>query len=60
MQNLAQMSPPKKLEGLGRLRKQLSMSPSVLLREANRRRASLSAGNLAEMLDLSRLSLKER
>ncbi|KAG0578331.1 hypothetical protein KC19_4G014800 [Ceratodon purpureus] len=54
-----QISPPKLSEGLGRLRKQLSLSPTVLLREANRRRASLSVGNLAEMLDLSRLSLKE-
>ncbi|XP_024156970.1 trafficking protein particle complex II-specific subunit 130 homolog [Rosa chinensis] len=32
-------------------RKPLPLEPSVLLREANRRRASLSAGNMFEMLD---------
>lgn len=55
-----QVSPPKLSDGFGRLRKQLSLSPTVLLREANRRRSSLSVGSLAEMLDLGRLSLKER
>lgn len=51
---------PGKQEGRGKLRKQLSISPTVLLREANRRRASLSAGNLAEMIEVSRGPLKER
>ncbi|CAM6039336.1 unnamed protein product [Sphagnum compactum] len=46
------------LEGIA-LKKQLSLSPSVLLREANRRRASLSAGNLSEMVDMNRLSFSE-
>ncbi|XP_074319412.1 trafficking protein particle complex II-specific subunit 130 homolog [Silene latifolia] len=32
-------------------RKPLPLEPSVLLREANRRRASLSAGNLSELFD---------
>ncbi|KAL3849615.1 hypothetical protein ACJIZ3_011497 [Penstemon smallii] len=32
-------------------RKPLPLEPSVLLREANRRRASLSAGNMFELLD---------
>ncbi|KAF7836757.1 trafficking protein particle complex II-specific subunit 130-like protein [Senna tora] len=32
-------------------RKPLPLEPTVLLREANRRRASLSAGNMFEMLD---------
>ncbi|XP_004291670.1 PREDICTED: trafficking protein particle complex II-specific subunit 130 homolog [Fragaria vesca subsp. vesca] len=32
-------------------RKPLPLEPSLLLREANRRRASLSAGNMFEMLD---------
>jgi hypothetical protein len=45
-------------EGIA-LKKQLSLSPSVLLREANRRRASLSAGNLSEMVDANRLSFSE-
>jgi hypothetical protein len=59
LQAKEQMSPPKLSDGFGRLRKQLSLSPTVLLREANRRRSSLSVGSLAEMLDLGRLSLKE-
>ncbi|CAK9206110.1 unnamed protein product [Sphagnum jensenii] len=46
------------LEGIA-LKNQLSLSPSVLLREANRRRASLSAGNLSEMVDTNRLSFSE-
>uniref|UniRef100_A0A7I4FIM0 Trafficking protein particle complex subunit 11 domain-containing protein n=1 Tax=Physcomitrium patens TaxID=3218 RepID=A0A7I4FIM0_PHYPA len=54
-----EVSPPKLSEGFGRFRRQLSLSPTVLLREANRRRSSLSVGSLAEMLDLSRLSAKE-
>ncbi|KAF8409326.1 hypothetical protein HHK36_005400 [Tetracentron sinense] len=33
-------------------RKPLPLEPSVLLREANRRRASLSAGNMLEMFDI--------
>lgn len=32
-------------------RKPLPLEPSLLLREANRRRASLSAGNLVEMFE---------
>lgn len=32
-------------------KKLLPIEPSVLLREANRRRASLSAGNISEMFD---------
>lgn len=42
----------------GILRKPLPLGPSLLLRDANRRRASLSVGNISELLD-SRLSLKE-
>ncbi|KAF6163180.1 hypothetical protein GIB67_025044 [Kingdonia uniflora] len=36
---------------LGIQRKPLPLEPSVLLREANRRRASISAGNIFEMFD---------
>ena len=32
-------------------RKPLPLEPTVLIREANRRRASLSAGNTSEMFD---------
>ena len=32
-------------------RKPLPLEPTVLLREANRRRASLSAGNVFELFD---------
>lgn len=32
-------------------RKPLPLEPSLLLREANRRRASLSAGNMFELFD---------
>lgn len=39
-------------------RKALPLAPSLLLRDANRRRAALSVGNLSELLD-SRLSMKE-
>ncbi|KAL3695593.1 hypothetical protein R1sor_009669 [Riccia sorocarpa] len=39
-------------------RNELPLAPGLLLREANRRRASLSAGNLAEVLERS-TSLKE-
>lgn len=33
-------------------RKPLPLEPSLLLREANRRRASLSVGNVSELLDI--------
>ncbi|KAI5076400.1 hypothetical protein GOP47_0008465 [Adiantum capillus-veneris] len=39
-------------------RKALPLAPSLLLREANRRRAALSTGNISDLLD-SRLSFKE-
>ncbi|GAV91304.1 Foie-gras_1 domain-containing protein [Cephalotus follicularis] len=40
-----------RLKHFGIQRKPLPLEPSVLLREANRRRASLSAGNMFEMFD---------
>ncbi|CAK7327573.1 unnamed protein product [Dovyalis caffra] len=40
-----------KIKHFGIQRKPLPLEPSVLLREANRRRASLSAGNMFEMFD---------
>ncbi|XP_043688558.1 trafficking protein particle complex II-specific subunit 130 homolog isoform X2 [Telopea speciosissima] len=40
-----------RVKHFGIQRKPLPLEPSVLLREANRRRASLSVGNLFEMLD---------
>lgn len=40
-----------KIKHFGIQRKPLPLEPSVLLREANRRRASLSAGNVFEMFD---------
>lgn len=40
-----------KAKHFGIQRKPLPLEPSVLLREANRRRASLSAGNMFEMFD---------
>lgn len=40
-----------KVKHFGIQRKPLPLEPSVLLREANRRRASLSAGNVSEMFD---------
>ena len=43
----------------GIIRKALPLAPTLLLRDANRRRAALSVGNMAEMFD-SRLSFKER
>ncbi|XP_050368156.1 trafficking protein particle complex II-specific subunit 130 homolog [Argentina anserina] len=46
---ILQTSPATKHFGIQR--KPLPLEPSVLLREANRRRASLSAGNMLEMLD---------
>lgn len=42
----------------GILRKALPLAPSLLIRDANRRRAALSVGNISEFLD-SRLSFKE-
>lgn len=39
------------LKHFGIQRKPLPLEPSVLLREANRRRASLSAGNMSELFD---------
>nr|KYP39950.1 Trafficking protein particle complex subunit 10 [Cajanus cajan] len=38
-------------KSFGIQRKPLPLEPTVLLREANRRRASLSAGNMSEMFD---------
>lgn len=49
MQLILQNSPQPKHFGIQR--KPLPLEPSVLLREANRRRASLSAGNMSELLD---------
>ncbi|XP_031375340.1 trafficking protein particle complex II-specific subunit 130 homolog isoform X2 [Punica granatum] len=46
---ILQASPRAKHFGIQR--KQLPLEPSVLLREANRRRASLSAGNMHEIFD---------
>ncbi|KAI4366085.1 hypothetical protein MLD38_022008 [Melastoma candidum] len=46
---LLQFNPREKHFGIQR--KQLPLEPSVLLREANRRRASLSAGNMLEMFN---------
>ncbi|KAG8364976.1 hypothetical protein BUALT_Bualt18G0054500 [Buddleja alternifolia] len=46
---ILQESPRPKHFGIQR--KPLPLEPSVLLREANRRRASLSAGNMSELLD---------
>ncbi|KAM7277867.1 hypothetical protein ACFE04_005001 [Oxalis oulophora] len=40
-----------RVKHFGIQRKPLPLEPSILLREANRRRASLSAGNMAEILD---------
>ncbi|KAK6934303.1 TRAPP II complex TRAPPC10, C-terminal [Dillenia turbinata] len=40
-----------RVKHFGIQRKPLPLEPSVLLREANRRRASLSAGNMVEILD---------
>lgn len=40
-----------RVKNFGIQRKPLPLEPSVLLREANRRRASLSAGNMFEMFD---------
>ncbi|CAK9160210.1 unnamed protein product [Ilex paraguariensis] len=40
-----------RIKHFGIQRKPLPLEPSVLLREANRRRASLSAGNVFEMFD---------
>ncbi|KAK4803647.1 hypothetical protein SAY86_003464 [Trapa natans] len=46
---ILQASPRPKHFGIQR--KQLPLEPSILLREANRRRASLSAGNMLEIFD---------
>jgi hypothetical protein len=40
-----------RVQHFGIQRKSLPLEPSLLLREANRRRASLSAGNLVEMFE---------
>ncbi|XP_010278302.1 PREDICTED: trafficking protein particle complex II-specific subunit 130 homolog isoform X2 [Nelumbo nucifera] len=47
-----------RVKPFGIQRKPLPLEPSVLLREANRRRASLSAGNMFEMSD-GRLSFSD-
>lgn len=49
VQMILQESPH--LKHFGIQRKPLPLEPSVLLREANRRRASLSAGNMSELFD---------
>lgn len=49
LQIILQASP--RVKHFGIHRKQLPLEPSVLLREANRRRASLSAGNMSEIFD---------
>jgi hypothetical protein len=40
-----------RVKHFGIQRKSLPLEPSLLLREANRRRASLSAGNMFEMFE---------
>lgn len=40
-----------RVKHFGIQRKPLPLEPSVLLREANRKRASISAGNVFEMFD---------
>lgn len=49
MQMILQETP--RLKHFGIQRKLLPLEPSFLLREANRRRASLSAGNMFEMFE---------
>lgn len=49
LQTILQTNPRTKHFGI--MRKPLPLEPSVLLREANRRRASLSVGNMFEMFD---------
>lgn len=49
MQIILQETP--RVRHFGIQKKQLPLEPSFLLREANRRRASLSAGNMLEMFD---------
>lgn len=41
----------RRVKHFGIQRKPLPLEPSLLLREANRRRASLSAGNMFEMFE---------
>lgn len=48
-----------KVKHFGIQKKLLPIEPCVLLREANRRRASLSAGNMFEMFD-AQFNLSER
>lgn len=49
VQLILQVTPRLKLFGIQR--KPLPLEPAMLLREANRRRASLSTGNMFELLD---------
>lgn len=49
MQTILQAGP--RVKHFGIQRKPLPLEPSILLREANRRRASLSAGNMVEMFE---------
>lgn len=49
LQLILQTTPREKPFGIQR--RPLPLEPSVLLREANRRRASLSAGSMSEMFD---------
>ena len=49
MQTILQAKPREKLFDIQR--KPLPLEPSFLLREANRRRAFLSVGNLSELYD---------
>ena len=49
MQAILQNPPRRKHFGIQR--KPLPLEPSTLLREANRRRASLSAGKMVEMFE---------
>ncbi|KAL2642198.1 hypothetical protein R1flu_009785 [Riccia fluitans] len=53
-----QQSLSEKSDSIVSTRKELPLAPGILLREANRRRASLSAGNLSELLEKS-TSFKE-
>jgi len=48
-----QATQQEKLQGAPVLKKQLSLSPNVLTRAVNRRRGSLSAGNLSELMNMN-------
>lgn len=54
-----QQSLTEKPDAINSMRRELPLAPGILLREANRRRASLSAGNILELMDSNRNSFKE-